>query len=121
MGLRADGKQHYFERFPDQLKILYGGKQGYLYTPSASGSLLNTTGHTWESKTDVPVTLCEMIEDVYLEILKEEAKGNLVIHRYSEIDPEEQKMHANHMKANLNAQGDDMVEFFRTHFSCLWD
>lgn len=23
MGLREDGKQHYFERFPDQLRVLY--------------------------------------------------------------------------------------------------
>ena len=28
IGLR-DGKQHYYERFPEQLKTLYGGKRGY--------------------------------------------------------------------------------------------
>ena len=31
MSLAKDGKQHYFERFPDQLKTLYNGKRGYLY------------------------------------------------------------------------------------------
>lgn len=31
MGLREDGKQHYFERFPDQLRVLCQGKKGYLY------------------------------------------------------------------------------------------
>lgn len=30
MGIRADGKQHYFERFPNQLEVLYKGKRGYL-------------------------------------------------------------------------------------------
>ena len=31
MGIRADGKQHYFERFPNQLDVLYKGMRGYLY------------------------------------------------------------------------------------------
>ena len=29
MGLRADGKQHYYERFPEQLKKIYIGKKGF--------------------------------------------------------------------------------------------
>ena len=70
--------------------------------------LTNTTGNTWESKEDVPVCQCDVIEDVYLEILKEEANGNVIIHRYSEIEEAEQKMHANYIKAHLDSQGEDM-------------
>ncbi|MBO5252412.1 MAG: hypothetical protein J6C51_00525 [Clostridia bacterium] len=121
MGLRADGKQHYFERFPDQLKTLYGGKRGYLYIPDTVEGLENTKGNTWESQNDVHVSRCEVIEDVYPEILKEEARCNVVIHRYKEIDPEEQKMQENYIKAHLDAQGDLMREFFIAHFSSLWD
>lgn len=121
MGLKSDGKQHYYERFPDQLKTIYGGKHGYLYVLSTYDGLTNTKGNTWESKTDVPVYKCEVIEDIYLEILKEEANGNVIIHRYSDIEKSEQKMHANYIKAHLDIQGEDMKEFFVTHFSVLWD
>ncbi|MBP3705604.1 MAG: hypothetical protein J6I98_08740, partial [Clostridia bacterium] len=70
---------------------------------------------------DVPVSHCEVIEDVYAEILKEEANGNIVIHRYAEIDPAEQKMHANYIKEHIDEQGEEMKQFFLTHFSGLWD
>lgn len=119
MGLREDGKQHYFERFPHQLEVLYGGKRGYLY--SVDHPLQKKTGHTWESESDVPVCRCEVIEDIYSQILKEEEMGNLIIHRYSEIDPIEQKMHANYIKSHLYQEGEAMYRFYVAHFGPLWD
>lgn len=121
MGVGADEKQHYFERFPNQLEVLYQGKTGYLYSPESTDGLIRTRGHTWESEFDVPVARCEMIPDVYREILREEANGNIVIHRYSEIDPSEQKMHANHFRDHILDEGNDMAKFYYTHFSSLWD
>lgn len=120
MGLKEDGKQHYYERFPDQLKILYGGRQGYVYMTEETEGMQNTAGHTWESETDVPVRLCEAIDDVYSEILKEEEAGNIVIHRYSEIDPAEQKMHADYIKEHLDEYREEMKRFYLTHFKPLW-
>lgn len=120
MGLNKDGKQHYYERFPDQLKILYSGKQGFIYLIEEAVGFKNTKGHTWESETDVPVHRCETVEDVYSEILKEEEKGNIVIHRYSEIDPAEQKMHANYIKEHIDDEGEEMMQFYLEHFSSLW-
>lgn len=120
MGLREDGKQHYYERFPDQLKVLYKGRRGYLYLAGPSAVLANTRGHTWESAADVPVSGCEVIEDVYAEILNEEARGNLVIHRYGDIDPAEQQMHADYIKAHLGDEGEAMGRFYQKHFSSLW-
>ena len=121
MGLR-DGTQHYFERFPDQLRVLYDGKEGFLYRPVSPVVLHNTKGHTWESPVDVPVVFLEHIPNVYPEILKEEAAGNVIIHRYAEIDPAEQKMHANYTRDHL----DDPLfaeyrDFLYRHFSPLWD
>ena len=91
MGVGADGKQHYFERFPNQLEILYKGKQGYIYYLESRDGLTHTKGHTWESESDVPVAQCEVVMDLYDEILQEETKGNIMIHRYSEIDPSSRK------------------------------
>lgn len=121
MGLHKDGKQHYYERFPNQLHILYGGKRGYLYSlPAGTMGLRNTKGHTWESELDVPVCLCEAVEDVYSEILKEERAGHIFIHRYLEIDPVEQKMHANYIKEHFDEEGEAMKQFYLAHFSALW-
>lgn len=121
MGLREDGKQHYYERFPNQLEILYSGKQGYIYyLPEAATGLKNTKGHTWESKIDVPVCKYEVVDDVYSEILEEEKKGNIVIHRYFEIDPDEQKMHASYIKEHIDDEGEEMRQFYLAHFSSLW-
>ena len=121
MGLK-DGVQHYYERFPDQLKVMYDGKEGFLYRPVSNANLANTKGHTWESHVDVPVILHEHIQNIYAEILKEEANGNVIIHRYREIDPNEQKLHANHLHEHM----DDPLyaeyrDFIFQHFSSLWD
>lgn len=120
MGFKEDGKQHYYERFPDQLQILYSGKRGYVYLLETTAGMKNTAGHTWESEADVPVRRCQEIADVYLEILKEEEMGNVVIHRYWEIDPAEQKMHADYIKEHLNGYGEEMKRFYLAHFAPLW-
>lgn len=120
MGLQDDGKQHYYERFPDQLKILYGGRQGYLYLTETTAGLKHTKGHTWESGKDVAVERCEIIDDVYDELLKEVEKDNMIFHRYSEIDPAEQKMHADYIREHADADGEEMRRFYIAHFSFLW-
>lgn len=121
MGVGADGKQHYFERFPNQLECIYRGKQGYIYLHASTDGLIRGKGHSWESERDVPVLQCEIIQDVYREILQEESMGNMVIHRYSEIDPSEQKMHANYFRDHLFDGGEEMAQFYISHFSSLWD
>ena len=122
MGVGADGKQHYMERFPNQLETIYFGKQGYLYSPaSMDGLKRGKKARSWESEQDVPVLQCEVIPDVYRAILREEALGNVIIHRYSEIDPAEQKMHANYIRDHLTDEGEEMARFYRSHFSSLWD
>ena len=46
----------------------------------------------------------------------------MVIHRYDEIDPEEQKMMANYMRDHLNDPDYAAIqEFTYKHFSPLWD
>ncbi len=121
MGPCKDGKQHYIERFPDQLRTLYSGRCGYLYRLESTDGLRRGKGHSWESETDVPVSQCEVVDDVYAEILKEEQLGNIVIHRYSEIDPAEQRQAANSIKKHMEAESEEMKRFYAEHFSALWD
>lgn len=82
----------------------------------------NTKGHTWESPVDVPVILHEHIPNVYTEILREETLWNVIIHRYAEIDPAEQKLHANGIRDYLNDPiSSEYRDFLFQHFSSLWD
>ena len=122
MGPDQNGIQHYLELFPDQLKTMYEGIEGFLYRPVSTAALKKTKGHTWESPVNVPVMLAEHIPNVYAEILREEAAGSVIIHRYAEIDPAKRKMHANYIRDHL----DDPLyveyrEFLVQHFSLLWD
>ncbi|MDE6420058.1 MAG: hypothetical protein K2K87_05970, partial [Lachnospiraceae bacterium] len=63
----------------------------------------------------------EIVDNVYAEILKAEQTGDIVIHKYSEIDPMEQKQHANYIKEHIDDEGEEMKQFYLTHFSSLWD
>ena len=94
----------------------------FLYRPISVEDLRNTRGHTWESHVDVPVLLYEHIQNVYHEICKEEAEGNIIIHRYSEIDPSEQKLHANYVRDHIDDPAFvEYREFLIRYFSMLWD
>ena len=96
-------------------------RQGYIYLLDSTDGLTHGKGHSWESKHDVPISQCESIADVYSEILREESLGNIIIHRYAEIDPAEQKKHANYIRDHLTDEGEEMAKFYCTHFSALWD
>ena len=117
-----DGIQHYYERFPDQLRVMYEGKEGFIYRPVSCDTLKHTKDHTWESPADVPVVLHEHITDVYEEILREEKAGNVIIHRYEEIDPDEQKKRASDMREYIkNNPQLTYRDFVIEHFSPLWE
>ena len=120
--IKANSKSHSTGKtVAYQLEILYKGKQGYIYYLESTDGLTHTKGHTWESESDVPVAQCEVVMDLYDEILQEETKGNIMIHRYSEIDPSEQKRHANYIRDHILDEGKEMAQFYYSHFSSLWD
>lgn len=120
MGPDSNGRQHYFETFPDQLKVLYQGKEGFLYVPISEEGLIRTKGNSYESGQNVPVILHEHIYDVYSAILEEEHRGNVIVHRYHEIDLKEQKEHALYIRDHLEDEGPDMRAFYIKHFNSLW-
>lgn len=119
-GMREDGKLHYYERFPDQLRVMYSGKKGYVYHAAAEkASLEMTRPYSFESTEDVAADGCDTVEDVYLALLAEIEKGALVLHRFEDIDPAEQKMMAEHV-LNVDAKRNPlMAPFYEQHFSGL--
>ena len=121
MGPDKNGKQHYYERFPDQLKVMYAGRDGYLYTPVSEEGLVRTKGNSFESVMDVPVTLFEHVTDVYAEVLKEERAGNVIVHRYADIDPEEQRQMILSIREGWKrGEFAEYSDFVYEHFSPLW-
>ena len=121
MGPDKNGKQHYYERFPDQLKVMYAGRDGYLYTPVSEEGLVRTKGNSFESMMDVPVTLFEHVTDVYAEVLKEELAGNVIVHRYADIDPEEQRQMILSIREGWKrGEFAEYSDFVYEHFSPLW-
>ena len=121
MGPDKNGKQHYYERFPDQLKVMYAGRDGYLYTPVSEEGLVRTKGNSFESVMDVPVTLFEHVTDVYAEVLKEERAGNVIVHRYADIDPEEQRQMIPSIREGWKrGEFAEYSDFVYEHFSPLW-
>ena len=105
-----------------QISLKFCTKVERVYQPLSVETLKNTKGHTWESMVDVPVVQREHIQDIYAEILREEELGRVMIHRYDEIDPKEQKMHANYMRDHLSdAVYWECRDFLYQHFSSLWD
>jgi hypothetical protein len=121
MGPDKNGKQHYYERFPDQLKVMYAGRDGYLYTPVSEEGLVRTKGNSFESVMDVPVTLFEHVTDVYAEVLKEERAGNVIVHRYADIDPEEQRQMILSIREGWKrGEFAGYSDFVYEHFSPLW-
>lgn len=121
MGPDRDGVQHYLERFPDQLKILYQGREGFLYVPICERGLIRTKGNSFESREDVAVVLQEYIPDVYTAILDEERVGHVIIHRYHEIDPQKQRETALYIRDHMEDEGADKRAFYIKHFSPLWE
>ena len=121
MGPDKNGKQHYYERFPDQLKVMYAGRDGYLYTPVSEEGLVRTKGNSFESVMDVPVTLFEHVTDVYAEVLKEERAGNVIVHRYADIDLEEQRQMILSIREGWKrGEFAEYSDFVYEHFSPLW-
>lgn len=121
MGPDKNGKQHYYERFPDQLKVMYAGRDGYLYTSVSEEGLVRTKGNSFESVMDVPVTLFEHVTDVYAKVLKEERAGNVIVHRYADIDPEEQRQMILSIREGWKrGEFAEYSDFVYEHFSPLW-
>jgi len=94
MGVGDDNILECYEYFPDQIRIMYQGRSGYLYTCENNGSITTAqSSDIWSSKVAVDVTAVEYIDDVYDHIMKEIASQNVRFIRYG--DWSEEQKHAN--------------------------
>ncbi|MFR1519299.1 MAG: hypothetical protein ACLSVG_11130 [Clostridia bacterium] len=96
-GVGDNGIPVYYEQFPQQLKIMYSGRSGYIYTLINNGEIVN--GHTngvWFSTQPIKVASVSFVKDVYDEIIKAESVGEVQIIRYEDLS-EEKKLQITEM------------------------
>lgn len=127
-GYDAAGTPVYMEYYPDALKDVYEGREGYLYgcehLPKGGISLEN---RVFAAEEPVPVSECIRLEDVYAWLLEQERLGKLKVVRYAELsDP--QRCEAERMvteeirKYHLSVRPDcGYARFLRTRFARVWE
>ena len=123
------GVVHYEEMFPDQLKAFYEGVSGYLYfveQTSEMERMPESHEDMFYSKKPVPVGEAVFVEDVYRELLRYEAEGSLVVHRFTEAAEEEQERRIQHMVTGIERDGlldsdSEKARFVRKYFKQAWE
>ena len=126
-GWLKDGIAYYEEQFPEQLKTLYQGVCGYLYHIAMTSNFQKVAGHanTFYSPEDCEVAKEEYIEDVYEELLKYEAMGQMKVLRYNEQTQDRkqalhEKMVMGFQRANFYQENEAKAVFMKKHFPKAW-
>ena len=126
-GVSESGVTVYNEQFPDQLKTIYQGRSGYLYTCENDGGII--TAHTngvWAARQPIKVANTEFITDVYAEILKAERSGEIQVIRYESLSDEKKQEITLMMRDNIIKndwlQSDSLkARFFKDNFPQSWE
>lgn len=122
-----DGTANYEEQFPDQLETFYKGVSGYLYTCSFTSKIKAVENREclYYSGENVTAESCEYIPDVYNELLKYEAVGQLKIRRYSEQSEQRQNylidLIATAIIKEYSLNDKAKSEFFKRYFVKAWE
>ena len=88
-GVSENGTIIYHEQFPNQLKVIYQRRGGYIYTCENNDNVITAHANgVWMANHPISVVAEEHIEDVYTEILKSEETGKIQIVRYELLSQE---------------------------------
>ena len=93
-----NGTPHVYECYPDAFSSVYDGKSCSVYELADEGFLRGMTSWSPEvvCEQEVPAQREVFVENLKEALLEEEAKGNLVIHRYQD-DAEHKKLISAHI------------------------
>ena len=82
-GYDRQGRLYFADPFPDALKKLYSGKQGWVYTCESGDYEKTAIPNEYISRTPVRVTEAAFVPDAYAAFLEEERAGNILLYDYS--------------------------------------
>ena len=84
-----EGRLHYDEYFDNQLEVMYGRIGGYIYTIDRNEeelSKLEKMSWVYISEGEVKPDMVEYVEDIYQAMLQYEKNGDIIVHRYCDMD-----------------------------------
>lgn len=116
------GQLHYDEYFPDQTRIIYEGREGWVYRTADCG-LPHLDRMPWVYLSTAPVQLldAEHVPDLYSALLAAEKTGRICIHRYGDFTPEQQERHRQIVRRSLDGPTvDDYLRFLRQYMPELF-
>ncbi len=122
-GVRTGGKVHYDEKFPDQLRVLYAGRAGWVYEAEAQAEK-HTINGIWLCRESCAVVKKHFVADAYEAIMKEIEKGNVEVRRYEDATEEEKALDREGMVLKLRGMrnmSEKCATFYREHFAECWE
>ncbi len=127
-GWVKNGIAFYEEQFPDQLKTFYKGVSGYLYyiPKNSDFSMAKERDHMYSSTKNVKIGHVVFVPDVYEELLKYEALGELKILRYNEQSEKRQQELIDMIRdfilqSNFFHDQPVQAEFMKRYFTKSWE
>ena len=110
------GQLHYDEYFPDQLRQMYLGHDGYVYCAEAD-NLPRLDKMPWVhlADADLPVKSAWHIPDLHAALLEAESAGKITMHRYESIPEDKRELHRRVVKRSLekHPEEDSYTRFLR--------
>ena len=126
-GSIRSGVAVYEEQFPDQLKTFYQGVSGYLYRIPFTDEVqaINSRDGLFFQTGNAVVAGVEFIPDVYAELLKYEASGQLRVLRFTEQSSDRQEelisLIAEAIRRSSFYENDEAHRsFMMKHFAQAW-
>jgi len=126
IGVAADGVLECLEFFHDQIRTMYQGRSGYLYTCENNGNITAAqSASIYSSKVPIDVAKVEYIDDVYDHIMKEIAGGSVRFISYESLTEEEKQEHTVGMKnfileRNLLTANSAQSRFWAKYYPEAW-
>lgn len=126
-GVTRDGTVRYDEKFPDQLRTLYAGRSGWIYSCAENAAMEKTrVPGIWISHENVPVAAAERIDDAYEALLPYLAGGTVRVRTYESLSAQEISENdcaiAEFIRQrDLLCEASPRADFYRERFPGAWE
>ncbi len=126
-GVTRDGTVRYEERFPDQLRTLYAGRSGWIYSCAENAAMEKTrVPGIWISHENVPVAAAERIADAYEALQPYLASGAVCVRTYESLSAQEISENDCAIVEFIRQRGllcekSPRADFYRERFPRAWE
>lgn len=117
-----DGILRYDEYFENQLETIYAGQKGYVYQCEGVYPKLEKMPWVYLSETEVAVTDCLEVPDLYELLLHYEQEGQLLVNRWLQVSEKQREVWENVVRRSLAKTdlttpiGQEYAAYIKAHF-----